>query len=206
VKKFSAIWYLCVFLKAAAVYIAIAASLNVLTALPVDVDSATIHILGVPLVIGRAVYMVMTAVWILLTGLATSAALFAISEILRITANTEAFARATYSTSRKRPTAPNAIVSEDTVPIVPRRREQAITPPIFEIRQPTSNDLQFSPPERYRRQQLRAQGAPARRVTVFRSRRDNVVHEPRPAGHIEVVDWLDGDKDGDFKRIPFDKV
>lgn len=205
-KQFSAIWYLCVFLKTAAVYIAVAAAFNVLTAFPSDFDSATIRILGVPLVIGRALYMLMTALWMLLSGFAASAVLLATSEILRITANTEAFARATYSVSRKRPSVPKVHVSEETVPVIPLRREQPSTPPIFEIRQPTSNDLQFSPPERYRRQQLRAQGAPTRRVTVFRNRRDNVIHEPRPAGHVEVVDWLDGDNGGDFRRIPFDKV
>lgn len=205
-KRFSAIWYLYIFLKAGAVYIAAAAAWNILTTFPTDYDIVTIRILGIPLVIGRAVYMFATGLWMLLSGLTASAALIAISEILRISANTEAYARATYSVSRKRPTAPRAAVYEETVPVTHHRREQPVTPPIFELRAPSMNDLQFSPPERYRRQQLRAQGAPTRRVTVFRNRRENTVHEPRPSGHVEVVDWLDVGNGEDFRRIPFDKV
>lgn len=205
-KQFSAIWYLHLFLKISAIYIAVAAAWNVLTSFPTDFDTTTIRILGVPLVIGRAVHMVTTALGMLLSGLAASAALIALSEILRFSANTEAYARATYRAAHKRAPVPRVVISEETMPTTHHRREQPVTPPIFEVREPTMTDLQFSPPERYRRQQLRAQGAPTRRVTVFRSRRDNVNHEPRPAGHVEVVDWLDGDNSADFRRIPFDKV
>jgi hypothetical protein len=209
VKQFSAVWYLYVFLKLSAIYLAISAvaGAGFVGLVGSSTTPVTMSFLGgINIQIDKTLYVVAVVIWKIITGFATSAALLAISEILRITTNTEAFARATYSVSRRRTAMPRPAPSEETVPITPRRREQTSTPPIFEIRQPTANDLQFSPPERYRRQQLRAQGGPTRRVTVFRNRRDNVVHKPRPAGHVEIVDWLDGDNGGDFRRIPFDKV
>lgn len=203
-KQFSAVWLLYVFLRGMAVCVAVIAAWDMLAVLPPDFVPSTVRLLGVPVAINPVLHMLVTALWILFSGLAASAVLLALSEILRISANAEAFARASYSLSRKRPAAAHRVaVSEETVPIM--RRPVPVAAPDFEMREPDLSDLQFSPPDRYRRQQLRAQGAPARRVTVFRGRRDNVVHAPRPAGHVEVVDWLDADSE-DFRRIPFDRV
>lgn len=207
-KRFSAIWYVCLFLKVSALYVAISTLIGAGFVGLVGPSTSPVSMTflgGINIVIDKTLYVVALIIWKIITGLAHAAIFLAISELLRISANTEAFARATYGASRKRPAAPRATVSDETVPVTSRQRDQPRTPPIFEIHEPTMTDLQFSPPERYRRQQLRAQGAPTRRVTVFRNRRDNVEHEPRPAGHFEIVDWLDGSSE-DFRRIPFDKV
>ena len=174
-KQFSAIWYLRVFLKAAAVYFALSTALNILTAFPTEFDSMTIRFLGVPLVIGRAIYMIMTAIWLLLSGLAASAALLAISEMLRITANHD-LCRATtahHETSGCTETACRRNSADGA-----SQRDKPIAPPYSKFAT-ASSDLQS-----HRRNGIAVavacSGRTDARVTVFAPTRQ-CVHEPRPA-------------------------
>lgn len=163
-------------------------------------SSVAVRILGTQITISRDLYQVINIASRLLDGIVRGVLLWGAAEALYLLVQTEAYARGTYSLSRKR-SLPDT--SRALIPKVTEQKKKTISgsQPAFEIREPTSADLQYSPPERYRRQQLRSQGAPARRVTVFRNRSDNTTHEPRPAGQIEAVDSLDAQK-----PLPFDRV
>lgn len=159
-----------------------------------DNDHVTVPVFNMRLQVNTFIYAFLTVVWRLITGLAVSAALWAFAQALHMVANTEAYARGTYSLTRKRPAAADSSIDKN--------RPLAAPPlPVFDNREPTPDDLQYSPPLRHRLQQ-RMPTSPVRRVTVLRDRAEHEERPPRPVGTWEVVDSLDGKP----SALPFDTV
>ncbi|MBK8135040.1 MAG: hypothetical protein IPK52_04240 [Chloroflexi bacterium] len=162
-RRFSGTWFLCVTLKCAAVYLSLDFFLQPF-ADPSRILNWPRHLVDTFLT---------GAIW------------YVLAEILRLSANAEAYSRAVYGTLRKKSDRPNT--------------QAAAMPPTFPL---PENNLQYSAPVRYQRDtQRRYSTAPVRSVTVLKPRSEHEVHPARPAGSVVPYEKLDPSAD---QPLPFD--
>lgn len=204
-RRYSAIWSVCALLKVIAAYHlvnVVAGELSVSSRFSVTFFGLNIG--------AESVLLYWIARLLNTLGMALYAALplWGLAEAIRMIANTEAYARGTYTLFRKR---------------AEQQRQSAGQP---------QGDLKYSPPFSYRlrhtqqvpfpshneaddfvEQREQRYGrrpvqtlvgrAPIRTVTVFRSRAPHRERPPRPAGTAEAVDSMDNQN---MQYLPFDNL
>lgn len=206
-KRYSLLWTVCIVLKFVAIFTIVEALLgfgreSVNLALRTSDGNVMTSLLGFSVVIDRNVYAVWGIISRILNGAAKAGLLWAAADVIRMVANTEAYARGTYSLSRRRAGGGDAPAESASMP-VKRRPASEPLPPVFDDRPTAPADLKYSPTAGYRQQRLPM--SPVRRVTVLKQRRAHEVHPPRPVGTVEVIDSLDGTHEA-RSSLPFDTV
>lgn len=203
-RRYSAIWLVCVLLKVVAVYHLINIAFGELQLLP---NSST-YLFG--LNIGSesgVVFVIARLITMLGLSLYTSLPLWGLAEAIRMIANTEAYARGTYNVFRKRdeqqqsaPQPPGDLKYSPPYSYRSRYSSMPPSPPESVARESSGHADQ-----RYARKTLQPSvgRAPIRTVTVFRNRAPNRERPPRAAGTTEAVDSMDGQTS---QVLPFDSL
>lgn len=199
-RRYSAVWWISVFLKLMAVYTTVGGILGVgMWLIP---NSSTHQFFGVDVVLSPTAYFLIHGTWHLLTNLGAAATFWAIGEILTHVMNTEAYARGTYAVFRKRAEHQQQLTSQAA-----RIRSQTPIIPDSEI-----VPFEAPPPDPRKRKRLGESSGYRDTNTVFvraakvHERPENAVRPPRPAGEIEVIQDLNETPRGEDRGLPFDRV
>lgn len=203
-RRYSAVWWVCVLLKLLAVLTLASPVLN-LFSLQFDGNPALVsgtRLLGMNIEFTNDQFKVLNALRTIFAAAAFTLLYWAAAEALRMIANTEVYTRGTYSVFRKRAEQQQRLTSQAA-----RIRSQTPIIPDSEI-----VPFEAPPPDPRKRKRLGESSGYRDTNTVFvraakvHERPENAVRPPRPAGEIEVIQDLNETPRGEDRGLPFDRV